>query len=161
MACPLLQPVAPCYIICVLKTPDCPLLHQVAHNIYPYAVQAFPLLQSVFRIISYTGCRGHTAPSCTTSLPIYIHMLWPALSCNPSIRNISYTAGCRGQTAPSCTTSLIIYIHTRYKPAPSCNNISYAGCRGHTAPSCTMSLTIYIHMLWPALSCNSVRQCAW
>ena len=28
--------------------------------------------------ISYAGCRGHTAPcSCTTSLTIYIHMLWP------------------------------------------------------------------------------------
>jgi hypothetical protein len=35
------------------------------------------------------------------------------------------------------------------------------GCRGYTAPSCTTSLTIYIHMLWPALSFNSVRQCAW
>jgi hypothetical protein len=30
-----------------------------------------------------------------------------------------------------------------------------------TAPSCTTSLTICIHMLWPALSCNDVRQCNW
>jgi hypothetical protein len=37
----------------------------------------------------------------------YIHMLCPALSCNPSLCIISYT-GCRRQTAPSCTTSLTL-----------------------------------------------------
>jgi hypothetical protein len=88
-------------------------------------------------------------------------MLWPTLSCNPSL----CMAGCRGQTVPSCTSTshTIYYIHTPYnKAAPSCNNRSYAGCRGHTAPSCTTLLTKHIHMLWPrALSCNSVRQCAW
>jgi len=38
---------------------------------------------------------------------LYIHMLWPAFSCNYlSLHIISYM-GCRGQTAPSCTTSLL------------------------------------------------------
>jgi hypothetical protein len=95
-------------------------------------------------------------------LTIYIHMLWPVLSCNLLLRNISYTAGCRGQTTPDCTTLLTIYIHKQYKPAPSCYNTSYTvGCRGHRAPSCTTLLTICMHILWPAISCNSVRQCAW
>jgi hypothetical protein len=52
--------------------------------------------------------------TCTTSLTIYIYMLWPALSdsCNPSLRNILYTAaGCIGQISPSCTSSLTIYMY--------------------------------------------------
>jgi hypothetical protein len=48
----------------------------------------------------------------------YIHMLWPAISCNLSLRIISYTDCNKGYPAPSCTMSLTIYISTRGTSLP-------------------------------------------
>jgi hypothetical protein len=77
---------------------------------------SFPLsttCRCVLYVASHTGCRGHTAPSCTTSLTIYIQMLWPAASdsCNPSLRYyiICGAGGRRGHT-----TYIICCVHILY-----------------------------------------------
>jgi hypothetical protein len=84
------QTIAPYYIIYRLWRPDCPLLHHFAHNMfihtqYKPSPSCNPSIAPSF-IIYYGLCVEATQPSsaCTTLLTIYIHLLWPALFCNPS-----------------------------------------------------------------------------
>jgi hypothetical protein len=84
--------------------------------------------------ISFINCKGHTAPSCTTSLPIISYMGWPRgtnfsqLHCaaistvDHPLGSTSLYTGSWCQTAPSCTTSLTIWLSIRsslmHSPAP-------------------------------------------
>ena len=82
--------------------------------------------------LSLTGCKGHTAPSCTTSLPIISYMGWPRgtnfsqLPCaavstvDHPLGSTSLYTGSWCQTAPSCTTLLTISLSIRSSLQPSC-----------------------------------------
>jgi hypothetical protein len=96
-------------------------------------------------------------------------MLWPALSCNPLLRDISYTAGCRGHTAPS------YLLHVAHKIYPyavhACpllpgNNIIYGGLWRPYNPLLYHAAHRNIHscvVACPLLQqCDAAqRQCVW
>ena len=141
---------------CSVRPPLLGVNHYVMYGVYKPRLPPPAPRRSL--VISLTGCKGHTAPSCTTALPIISYMGWPRgtnfsqLPCaaistvDHPLGSTSLYTGSWCQTAPSCTTSLTIWPSIRcslHPPAPHVSPYieSYTGCGSKTA-CCNTSLRI-------------------